>query len=134
MWGIVPAAGIGSRIQPLGFLTFPVARPELFDAVLSGPGGEVREIRVKRPDAGSSWIWGAFKMPGRVLCELHELWQSRMPRDEYIGTLVNAWIAGGGRARAVAAGTHYVDVGTLHGYREAIRLLSRENLAGGVSR
>src|SRR5574339_238039 len=50
----------------LGFLLFPVARPELFDAVVTDGGGWVREIRVKRLDAGSSWIWGAIKMPGAV--------------------------------------------------------------------
>jgi glucose-1-phosphate thymidylyltransferase len=118
----------------LAFLTFPVDRPELFDAVVSAGDGSVREIQVKSEAATSSWIWGAFKMPGRVLHDLHRLWLSRRPRDEYFGTLVNAWLAGGGRARAVPAGTHYVDVGTLGGYREAIRLLSAGELRGGVSR
>jgi hypothetical protein len=37
---------------------------------------------------------------------------------------VNAYLSLGGRARGVRAGTAYVDVGTLHGYREAINLLS----------
>jgi len=37
---------------------------------------------------------------------------------------VNAWLARGGRADAVPAGEAYVDVGTLHGYRQAIQLLS----------
>ena len=44
--------------------------------------------------------------------------------DEYIGTLVNAYLATGGEAVAVPAGTDYVDVGTLGGYREAMRLLA----------
>src|SRR5512138_1423112 len=44
----------------LSFLLFPVERPELFDAVLTDEHGAVREIRVKRRDAGSQWIWGAF--------------------------------------------------------------------------
>jgi len=61
-----------SRLPPdkLGFLTFPVARPELFDAVVSDDAGRVREIQVKREGAESNWIWGAFGMPGAVLHEL----------------------------------------------------------------
>jgi glucose-1-phosphate thymidylyltransferase len=111
----------------LSFLLFPVERPELFDAVLTGESGQVLEIQVKQSNPGSHWIWGAFKMPGRVFHELNRLWRARNCSDEYIGPLVNAWIAEGGRALGVHAGTNYVDVGTLHGYREAIRLL-----AGGV--
>ncbi|HXS93258.1 MAG TPA: sugar phosphate nucleotidyltransferase [Candidatus Limnocylindrales bacterium] len=108
----------------LSFLLFPVERPELFDAVLTDDAGRVQEIRVKQPDIGCRWIWGAFKMPGSVLAELHALWQRRRHTDEYIGTLVNAWLAEGGVAQGIPAGTDYVDVGTLHGYREAIGLLS----------
>jgi glucose-1-phosphate thymidylyltransferase len=37
--------------------------------------------------------------------------------------MVNAWLAAGGEARGVRAGTAYVDVGTVHGYRAAIELL-----------
>ena len=65
-------------------------------------------------------------MPGAILHELHKLWIERNRCDEYIGTLVNAWLARGGHARGVCAGESYVDVGTLHGYREAIKLLSGE--------
>ena len=43
--------------------------------------------------------------------------------DEYIGTLVNAWLAAGNEAVGVRAGESYVDVGTLGGYRQAIGLL-----------
>jgi glucose-1-phosphate thymidylyltransferase len=107
----------------LSFLLFPVERPELFDAVIAGEDGRVREIQVKRRGAGSRWVWGAFKMPGPVLAELEALWRERERKDEYIGTLVNEWLARGGEACAVRAGTAYVDVGTVHGYREAIRLL-----------
>ena len=52
------------------------------------------------------------------------LWRARDEADEYFGTLVNAWLADGGEAVAVPAGTAYVDVGTLGGYREAMRLLA----------
>jgi len=108
----------------LAFLTFPVARPEFFDAVATDRDGRVKEIQVKMAGASTRWIWGAFRLPGAVLHDLHELWQRRQRRDEYIGTLVNAYLAEGGEAVAVPAGTDYVDVGTLGGYREAMRLLT----------
>jgi dTDP-glucose pyrophosphorylase len=108
----------------LSFLLFPVERPELFDAVVTDERGSVREIQVKRGDASSNWIWGAFKMSGRILVDLHSLWIERERQDEYIGTLVNEYLRRGGDALGIRAGTGYVDVGTLHGYREAIRLLT----------
>jgi glucose-1-phosphate thymidylyltransferase len=110
----------------LSFLVFPVTHPELFDAVVADGGGLVSEIQVKQANASSNWIWGAIKMPGVVLHELHELWERRDRRDEYLGTLVNAYLAEGGHALAIRAGEVYVDVGTLHGYREAMRVLNIE--------
>ena len=108
----------------LAFLLFPVERPELFDAVVVDGAGRVEEIEVKRAGARSNWVWGAFKMPGHVLHDLHRLWCEPGRGDEYIGTLVNAWLARGNQAVGVKAGEHYVDVGTLGGYRSAIRLLA----------
>ena len=108
----------------LSFLLFPVQRPELFDAVVTDEQGRVLEIRVKQLHAGSSWIWGAFKLSGSVLLELHDLWRERDMKDEYFGTLINAYLARGGQARGVRSGSAYVDVGTLHGYHEAIKLLN----------
>jgi dTDP-glucose pyrophosphorylase len=105
------------------FLLFPVERPELFDAVLTREDGSVVEVQVKRQGADSNWIWGAVKMPGRVFHQLHQLWSRPERRDEFLGTLVNAWLAEGGRAYGVKAGQNYVDTGTLHGYRAAIHLL-----------
>ncbi len=112
----------------LSFLLFPVDNPTVFDAVVTDgaetdPFGYVREIQVKHPDARTKWVWGAFKLQGYVLHELHRLWLARGRRDEYVGTLVNAYLAAGGRAVGVRKGTAYVDVGTLHGYRQAIALL-----------
>ncbi|WP_448189529.1 sugar phosphate nucleotidyltransferase [Azospirillum sp. sgz301742] len=107
----------------LSFLLFPVEQPHLFDAVVTDGQGRVREIQVKSPQAATRWIWGAFKMPGAVFHDLHRLWVERERQDEYIGTLVNAWIAEGGEAAGVRAGTSYVDVGTVRGYRAAIGLL-----------
>jgi glucose-1-phosphate thymidylyltransferase len=110
--------------QILSFLLFPVERPELFDAVVLETDDRVREIQVKQQNAGSRWIWGAFKMPGRVFGALRELWFSRQQADEYFGTLVNAYLAAGGDALGVKAGEAYVDIGTLNGYRTAIGLLA----------
>jgi glucose-1-phosphate thymidylyltransferase len=107
----------------LSFLLFPVGHPELFDAVVCDAGDRVIEIQVKRPHAESHWVWGAFKLTGAILAELFALWQARQRHDEFVGTLVNAWIAQGGHARGVRAGTSYVDVGTVRGYREAVALL-----------
>lgn len=109
----------------LAFLLFPVERPEFFDAVVCDEDGTVREIQVKQRDADSHWIWGAFRMPGRVLHDLHALWLSRDGQDEYIGTLVNAYVAAGGRAFGAKTGQSYVDVGTLNGYRAALSLLGQ---------
>jgi glucose-1-phosphate thymidylyltransferase len=120
----------GLRALPddvLSFLLFPVERPELFDAVVTDPGGRVLGIDVKQPHPRCSWIWGAFKMPGRVAIGLHQLWQARDRCDQYVGTLVNAFLEAGGQAVGVRAGRSYVDVGTLHGYREALRVLMQEH-------
>lgn len=118
----------------LCFLLFPVSRPDLFDVVVTEEEGTaVKEILVKNPNPPSQWIWGAFKMPGTIFHQLHALWREPGRGDEYFGTLVNAFLARGGKAIASRAGQAYVDVGTLHGYREALRLLSNppmQNPAG----
>lgn len=108
----------------LSFLLFPVDRPHLFDAVCTDGQGRVTEIQVKNPSPASAWVWGAFKLTGAVLRQLHALWLARGRTDIYVGTLVNAYLAGGGQARGVPLGRRYVDVGTVNGYHEAVRLLS----------
>ena len=112
------------RDDRLSFLLFPVDRPELFDAVVTNGSGRVEAIEVKKAGARTNWVWGAIKMPGQVLHDLAALWRERDGRDEYLGTLVNAWLERGGEAVGVRAGEHYVDVGTLGGYREALGLLA----------
>jgi glucose-1-phosphate thymidylyltransferase len=121
-----PESGFACLPQDvLSFLLFPVDHPEVFDAVALDDRDQVVEIRVKQPDPGTHWIWGAFKMPGRVLHELHSLWLARGRSDEYIGTLVNAYIAAGGTALGCKAGESYYDVGTLHGYHAAMSMLKQ---------
>ena len=107
----------------LSFLLFPVCHPELFDAVLADDSGAVEAVRVKSAAPGTNWIWGAFKLPGRVYFALQSIWRERGRTDEYFGTLVNAYLGQGGRAAALRTGEVYVDVGTVHGYREALQAL-----------
>lgn len=109
------------------FLLFPVARPEFFDAVSLTHDGRVLNIEVKAAHPKTSWIWGAMKMPGTTLHSLHRLWKERGCKDEFFGTLVNAWLDMGEVAWGVQLGTDYVDVGTLHGYREAMALLDHSS-------
>jgi glucose-1-phosphate thymidylyltransferase len=107
--------------EVLSLLLFPVEHPERFDAVITNAQNEVTQVRVKTENASTNWIWGAVKMSAAILNELHDLWTVR--RDEYLGTLINEYLARGGRAYGFKAGSSYVDVGTLNGYREALRLL-----------
>jgi dTDP-glucose pyrophosphorylase len=107
----------------LGFLLFLVSRPELFDSVITDEKDNVLRIDVKTSSPETHWIWGAFAMPGAVLHELHELWSEPGRHDEYFGTLINAYLARGGRAVASRASGAYVDIGTVHGYREAVHIL-----------
>lgn len=122
-----PAHGFGELPDDvLSFLLFPVAQPQFFDAVVTDDAGFVEEVQVKQPAPRSRWVWGGFKLTGAILRELHALWLEPGRRDEYFGTLVNAWLARGGEAVGIRAGDAYVDVGTLHGYREALQLLARQ--------
>ena len=109
----------------LAFLLFPVRQPQLFDAVALNSEGQVLGIDVKHSAPRSRWIWGAIKSPGPVLRRLERLWIERGRLDQYLGDLVNAYLAQGGQAVGLRLGTSYVDVGTLHGYREAFALFQR---------
>jgi dTDP-glucose pyrophosphorylase len=106
------------------FVLFPVREPAHFDAVLTDENGRVVSIEVKQPGSVLRWIWGAFRLPGPVFRELFNLWNERGRRDEYFGTLVNAWIERGGAAWGLRVGMDYLDVGTMDGYLETIQLLN----------
>ncbi len=105
----------------LSLLLFPVEHPDRFDAVVTGSDDSVLEVQVKSKAAATNWVWGAMKMPGSVLRQLYEIWMER--GDEYMGTLINEYLKRGGHACASKIGDRYVDVGTLNGYREALRVL-----------
>ncbi|MBV9582876.1 MAG: nucleotidyltransferase family protein [Chloroflexi bacterium] len=106
----------------LAFLLFPVDHPEHFDAVVTR-GETVLEIQVKAMRPATQWVWGAFRMPGRVFQQLHAIWSEPDRGDEYVGTLVNEFLRRGGIARGVSAGQRYFDVGTIEGYRAAMDAL-----------
>ena len=116
----------------LSFLLFPVRRPELFDAVVTGPEGKVREIQVKVPQPATRWVWGGFKLH-RAILAASTLWLERGEEDAYVGTLVNAWLARGSRRAPSPRARAYVDVGTLHGYHEVLEpALGARARAGAV--
>ena len=129
-----PADALTALPDGFAFLLFPVKQPQFFDAVVVDETGRVTAIEVKQAAARSNWIWGAFRLPGATLRDLHRLWRQPDRGDEFFGTLVNAWIAAGGEAYGTKAGTAYVDVGTFDGYRMAINLLDGGSAADGIRR
>ena len=105
----------------LSFLLFPVERPEFFDAVvLDERGSRARDPGQAGRSPSSHWIWGAFKMPGRVLRDLRRCGSIATGRTSISARWSTPISAQGGAAVGVRAAASYVDVGTLHGYRAAI--------------
>jgi dTDP-glucose pyrophosphorylase len=98
---------------------FPVQDPSAFDAVVCDDLGYVQEVQVKSKNARSNWIWGAVTATGEAFHRLKLLWESRHRSDEYLGDLLNAFIAAGNVVRGKFCGEIYMDVGTLAGYRNA---------------
>ena len=126
-----PESGLAHLPEGMfSFLLFPVDHPERFDAVLTNENSEVLEVVVKKSSAPTKWIWGAMRLPGIVLRQLYQIWQDR--QDEYLGTLVTEYLMRGGRAYGFKIGESYVDVGTLNGYREALRLLDEHCAANAT--
>lgn len=118
-----PVSGFSLLPQDeLAFLLFPVDEPWRFDAVVTS-GERVTEIEVKMNQPKSNWVWGAFCMPARIFRDLQALWLHPDRGDEYVGTLVNAYLRRGGQAVGIRAGERYFDVGTVEGYRAAIDAL-----------
>jgi glucose-1-phosphate thymidylyltransferase len=94
-------------------------------------GQRVTEIQVKAERPDTNWVWGAFRMPAATFRTLHALWSEPERGDEYVGTLINAFLDRGGRAFGIPAGERYFDVGTVEGYRAAIEALHSVELVGG---
>jgi hypothetical protein len=85
--------------------------------------GYVEEVQVKKQDARSHWVWGAVTARGDSFHRLRLLWEARHRADEYLGDLLNAFIAAGNVVEGKFAGEVYMDVGTLEGYRNALDYL-----------
>jgi glucose-1-phosphate thymidylyltransferase len=109
------------------FLLFPSSHPENFDSVLVADESRVVEIQVKHCQAKSQWIWGAMRMPATIYRALYEFWITRSRKDEYLGTLIQAWIDEGGEVLGIKAGTSYLDVGSVQGLQMAWQSLLGEH-------
>ncbi len=103
----------------VNLVLFPVRDPSCFDSVVCDELGYVRQVQVKTPQAESHWIWGAVTTTGEGFYRLKLLWESRHREDQYLGDLLNAFLAAGHVVRARCCGEIYMDVGTLDGYRAA---------------
>ena len=103
----------------VNLVLFPVTNPAVFDAVNCDDLGYVQEVQVKKKDARSHWIWGAVTARGESFHRLKLLWEARHRADEYLGDLLNAFIAAGNIVKGKFSGETYMDVGTLEGYRNA---------------
>lgn len=113
----------------VNLVLFPVDNPTVFDAVVCDDLGYVKEVQVKKKNASSNWIWGAVTAKGESFHHLKLLWEARHRSDEYLGDLLNAYIAAGNVVRGRFCGEIYMDVGTLDGYRNAqdfLRAASRQ--------
>jgi glucose-1-phosphate thymidylyltransferase len=107
------------RQSDANLVLFPVSDPSAFDAVACDALGYVQQIQVKQKAAESHWVWGAVATTGECFYRLKLLWDARHRADEYLGTLLNAFIAAGNVVRGQHSGEVYMDVGTLEGYRTA---------------
>lgn len=113
----------------LNLVLFPVSNPSAFDAVVCDELGYVEQVQVKRERPDSHWIWGAVAMTGECFYGLKLLWEARRRQDEFLGDLLNAFLATGNVIGARRCGEVYMDVGTLEGYRVALDYLRNRQRA-----
>ncbi|HZU21183.1 MAG TPA: sugar phosphate nucleotidyltransferase [Terriglobales bacterium] len=111
-----PAVDAGHDVN---LVLFPVTNPAAFDAVIADDDGRVQTVEVKQRGAHSCWVWGSLVTSGKAFRALKLLWEARHRRDEYLGHLLNAYMAAGNPVHAARSGEIYMDVGTLEGYRAA---------------
>jgi glucose-1-phosphate thymidylyltransferase len=103
----------------VNLVLFPVQNPALFDAVICDQQNFVTKVEVKVSAPQSNWIWGAITTSGEAFHNLKLLWEARHQEDEYLGTLLNAYIDAGNTVRGHHVGETYIDVGTMEGYHRA---------------
>jgi|SRR5579859_4557968 len=113
----------------INLVLFPVADSSIFDAVSCDDQGYVQQVQVKTKEARSHWIWGAVTSRGESFHRLKLLWEARHRTDEYLGDLLNAFIAAGNIVRGRYSGEVYMDVGTFEGYRNAQDYLRAQSQA-----
>ncbi|HEY3927649.1 MAG TPA: sugar phosphate nucleotidyltransferase [Candidatus Koribacter sp.] len=114
---------VDDKKADVNLVLFPVDDPSAFDAVVCDPQGYVEKVEVKQRDSHSQWVWGAVTATGEAFHALKLLWESRHREDEFLGHLLNAYIAAGDVVRATHVGELYMDVGTLEGYHRALQYL-----------
>jgi glucose-1-phosphate thymidylyltransferase len=107
------------RAADVNLVLFPVQNPSVFDAVVCDQQNFVRTVEVKVANPQSHWIWGAITATGEAFHSLKLLWEARHREDEYLGTLLNAYIGAGNSVRGHFAGETYIDVGTMQGFHAA---------------
>ncbi|HET9784872.1 MAG TPA: sugar phosphate nucleotidyltransferase [Terriglobales bacterium] len=106
--------------ESVHLITFPVERPEEFDAVIEAAPGQVRRVEVKKPGSSQRRVWGAITAPGHVFLRLHQFWRAHGQSQQYLGDLLNAWMAAGERVSCDHTGNQYWDIGTPTGYQRAL--------------
>lgn len=110
---------LDGRFADVNLVLFPVENPSAFDAVVSDHQSFVTKVEVKLPSPRSSWIWGAIAITGKAFHSLKLLWEARHCEDEYLGSLLNAYIHAGNPVRGHYVGETYIDVGTMQGFHHA---------------
>lgn len=103
----------------VNLVLFPVENPSVFDSVVCDGQNFVRRVDVKVPQPETHWIWGAITATGDAFRALKRLWDARHREDEYLGTLMNAFIEAGNSIRGHYVGETYIDVGTVQGFHRA---------------
>ncbi len=115
------------QFADVNLILFPVGNPSAFDAVVCDDQNFVTKVEVKVPNPHSRWIWGAIATSGQAFHDLKLLWEARHREDEYLGTLLNAYISYGSSVRGHHVGETYIDVGTMEGYHRAQDFLRTQN-------
>jgi glucose-1-phosphate thymidylyltransferase len=115
------SAYTGGMRDTIHLITFPVDRPEDYDAVIPAGPARVARVEVKMPGPRDRRVWGAVTAPAAAFRELARFWRAGGGREQYLGHLLNAWIDAGNLVSYDAEGTHYWDIGTPAGYRAALQ-------------
>jgi glucose-1-phosphate thymidylyltransferase len=110
---------LSQEVAGVNLVLFPVQNATPFDAVICDQQNFVTKVEVKVPAPQSNWIWGAITTSGEAFRSLKLLWEARHREDEYLGTLLNAYIDAGNTVRGHYVGETYIDVGTMEGFHRA---------------